>query len=115
MFFSSKVLPKSPIHLTLHSTNHAYQLCQLANGRVRRTAERKIKSQKPKPYASRKDPAQPTSYRLIILLDTIGKLFEKILLNRVLYKLRELGLLLEKQFGFRQGHGTSVQLVRIGK
>jgi hypothetical protein len=31
-----------------------------------------------------KDPTLPCSYRLFSLLDTIGKLFEKILLSRVL-------------------------------
>jgi hypothetical protein len=40
-----------------------------------------------------KDPAQPTSYRPITLLDTIGKLFEKILLTRILYDVGGCGLL----------------------
>jgi hypothetical protein len=34
----------------------------------------------------RKDPAQSSSYRPISLLDTIGKIFEKILLTRILYE-----------------------------
>jgi hypothetical protein len=34
-----------------------------------------------------KDPALPSSYRPISLLDTIGKLFEKILLARILHEL----------------------------
>jgi hypothetical protein len=33
-----------------------------------------------------KDPALPSHYRPIILLDTIGKLFEKILLARILHE-----------------------------
>ena len=51
----------------------------------------------------RKDPAQPSSYRAISLLDTIGKFFEMILFNRILYHLGEDGLLRDEQFGFRPG------------
>jgi hypothetical protein len=40
-----------------------------------------------------KDPAQPTSYLPISLLDTIGKLFEKFLLTRILHEVGERGLL----------------------
>jgi len=36
------------------------------------------------------------------LLDTIGKLFEKILLTRVLCEVSGRGLLCNEQFGFRQ-------------
>jgi hypothetical protein len=39
-----------------------------------------------------KDPTLPSSYRLITLLDTVGKLFEKILLARVLREVNERGL-----------------------
>ena len=60
-----------------------------------------------------KDPAQPSSYRPISLLDTIGKLFEKILLTRILYEVGERGLLRDEQFGFRPRHGTSLQLARL--
>jgi hypothetical protein len=48
-----------------------------------------------------KDPAQPTSYRPISLLDRIGKLFEKILLTRILHEVGERRLLRNEQFGFR--------------
>jgi hypothetical protein len=40
-----------------------------------------------------KDPAEPSSYRSISLLDTVGQLFEKILLTRILYEVGERGLL----------------------
>jgi len=33
-----------------------------------------------------KDPALPSSYRPITLLDTIGKVFEKIIFNRILHE-----------------------------
>jgi hypothetical protein len=60
-----------------------------------------------------KDPALPSSYRPISLLDTIGKLFEKILLVRILHVVSECGLLGDEQFGFRPRHNTSLQLVRL--
>jgi hypothetical protein len=47
-----------------------------------------------------KDPMLPSSYRPINLLDTVGKLFEKILLTRVLREVNECRLLGDKQFGF---------------
>jgi hypothetical protein len=55
------------------------------------------------------DPALPSSYRLICLLDTIGKLFEKILLARILHEVSERGLMLDEDFGFRPRHSTSLQ------
>jgi hypothetical protein len=60
-----------------------------------------------------KDPRVPFSYRSISLLDTAGKLFEKILLARVLREVSERGLLRDEQFGFRPRHSTTLQLVRI--
>jgi hypothetical protein len=45
-----------------------------------------------------KDPTQPSSYRPISLLDTVGRLFEKILLTRVLREVKELGLLGDEKF-----------------
>jgi hypothetical protein len=48
-----------------------------------------------------KDPAQLSSYRPKSLLDTTGKLFEKILLTRTLYEVSGCGLLGDEQFGFR--------------
>jgi hypothetical protein len=60
-----------------------------------------------------RDSAQPSSYRPISLLDTIGKLSEKIELNRILHQVGECGLLSDEQFGFRPGHSTSQQMARL--
>jgi len=60
-----------------------------------------------------KDPALPSSYRPISLLDTIGKLFEKILLTRILHVVNERGLMRDEQFAFRPRHSTSFQLYRL--
>jgi len=60
-----------------------------------------------------KDPALPSSYQPISLLDTIGKLFKKILLSRILHKVNVRGLLRNEQFGFRPRHSTSLQLARL--
>jgi hypothetical protein len=51
----------------------------------------------------------------ISLLDTIGKLFEKILLTRILNELVERGLLRNEQFGLGTRHSTSLQLARLGE
>jgi len=48
-----------------------------------------------------KDPAPRLSYWPISLLETIGKLFEKILLSRVLHEINLRGLLRNEHFGFR--------------
>jgi hypothetical protein len=46
-----------------------------------------------------KDPALPPSYQPISPLDTIGKLFEKILLARIRSEVSERGLMQDQQFG----------------
>jgi len=60
-----------------------------------------------------KDPAIPSSYRPISLLDSIGKLLEKILLARILHDVSKRGLMRDEQFGFRPRHSTSLQLARL--
>ena len=60
-----------------------------------------------------KDPALPSSYRPITLLDTIGNLFEKILLARILHVVSERGLMRDEQYGFRPRHGTSLNLASL--
>jgi hypothetical protein len=54
-----------------------------------------------------------SSYRPISLLETIGKLFEKILLSRILCEVSGLGLLRDDQFGFKPKHSTTIQLARL--
>jgi hypothetical protein len=43
----------------------------------------------------------PSFYRPIILSDTIGKIFEKILLARILHEVNKRGLTRDEQFDFR--------------
>jgi hypothetical protein len=62
-----------------------------------------------------KDPMQPSSYRPISLLDTVGKLFVKILLTRFLREVNERGLLRNEQSGFRPKHSTTVHWPAILK
>jgi hypothetical protein len=60
-----------------------------------------------------KDLSLPSSYRSISQLDTIGKLFKKILLSRIFSLLRRRGVLSDEQFGFRPRYSTSLQLARL--
>ena len=60
-----------------------------------------------------KDPALPTFYGPISLLDTIGKLFEKILLDRILHEVNERGLMRDEQLRFRPRRSTPWQLARL--
>jgi len=46
-------------------------------------------------------------------LDTIGKLFEKILLASILHELNECGLIRDEQFGCRHRHSNFLQLARL--
>ena len=52
-------------------------------------------------------------YRPINLLDTFGKLFEKMLLARILKEASGRGLLRDEQFGCRPKHSSSLQLARL--
>ncbi|CAG9783481.1 unnamed protein product [Diatraea saccharalis] len=54
-----------------------------------------------------------SSYRPISLLPVISKLFEKILLVRMLDALSERSVIPDHQFGFRQEHGTVEQVHRV--
>jgi hypothetical protein len=56
---------------------------------------------------------QTSSYRPISLLSTIGKLFERVILDRILSFNNQNNVLIQEQFGFRRSHSTVQQIVRI--
>jgi hypothetical protein len=56
-----------------------------------------------------------SSYISISLFDTVGKLFEKILLARFLREVSERGWLRDEQIGFRPMHSTTRQLAALLK
>jgi hypothetical protein len=60
-----------------------------------------------------KDLALPSSYQTISLLDTIGNVFEKIILRRIQSEVSGRGLLRDEQFCFRPKHSTSWQVIRL--
>ena len=65
----------------------------------------------PKPN---KDPTKPESYRPISLLNSLSKLAERALLNR----LRDLGfenMVPEEQFGFKRGHSTTLLVAKVAQ
>ena len=62
-----------------------------------------------------KDPALPSSYRPISVLDTVEKLFEKTLLSRIMAEINSRGRLRNGQFGFRPGLSTTLQLARLAE
>ena len=62
-----------------------------------------------------KDTALSHSYRHISLLDTIGKLFEEILLSRILQVVSERGMMRDEQFLFGPRHRTSLHVDRLVK
>lgn len=55
------------------------------------------------------------SYRPICLLPVMGKVFEKVLANRVKYLYREQGLEAPNQYGFKRGAGTSDALTKFAE
>lgn len=60
-----------------------------------------------------KDKHLLTSYRPISLLNTMAKLLEKVILNRLQTELEIPGVLPHFQFGFRRHHSTTQQLLRM--
>ena len=59
-----------------------------------------------------KDKHNPLSYRPISLIETLAKLFEKLINNRLLYYIEHNNLFNERQFGFRSGRST-IQSINI--
>lgn len=52
------------------------------------------------------DPDQPSSYRPLCMLDTAGKVFEKLIKPRLVGAIEEAGGLSKRQYGFRPGRST---------
>ena len=64
----------------------------------------------PKPDKNLSD---PSSYRPITLLPMIGKLFERLVLERLQYFESQNKIFIPQQFGFRSKHSTTQQIVRL--
>lgn len=60
-----------------------------------------------------KPTGDPSSLRPICLLSTVGKLFERIITNRLVKELEDGNLLSPEQYGFRQGRSTLMAIERI--
>ncbi|XP_070512918.1 uncharacterized protein [Cardiocondyla obscurior] len=61
-----------------------------------------------------KDPSLPSSFRPICLLDEAGKLYERVIVNRLVQHLAESGPNISKaQFGFREGLSTVHAVLRV--
>jgi len=60
-----------------------------------------------------KPPETPSSYRPISLLPVLGKLFEKLLLKRILKIATDNKIIPDFQFGFKKNHSTVHQLHRV--
>jgi len=60
-----------------------------------------------------KDPKFPQNRRPISLLSTLGKIYERVLLNRLMEFVEERKLIPEEQFGFMAGCSTTHQLLRL--
>ena len=60
-----------------------------------------------------KDPNNISSYRPIILLNTIGKILEKLLTQRINYYIEKTKWISDKQHGFRRGYSTETALSKI--
>ena len=60
-----------------------------------------------------KDLTKPDNYRPISLLNTLSKLFEGVLLNRLKKEVHGRNLIRPEQFGFRPGHSIQHQVLRL--
>lgn len=60
-----------------------------------------------------KDPSEPTSYRPIYLLPTLGKLLEKLLVNRLVNFLETNNILHHRKYGFRERRSCDEALFDI--
>ena len=59
------------------------------------------------------DPTLPTSYRPISLLNTMSKAFEATIITRLKSEINSKNPIKDEQFGFRDGHSTQHQIIRV--
>lgn len=98
-----KKLPESCLSFLVNIFNKCFQLAYFPE---------KWKNAKVVPILKPdKNPAEASSYRPISLLSSISKLFEKLILNRMM--IDENSIFANEQFGFRHGHSTTHQLLRV--
>ena len=64
-------------------------------------------------YGNGKPPGDPSSYRPICLLDTLGKLLERVIKNRLTTYSEGEGGLANTQYGFRKGRSTVDAISRV--
>ncbi|MEL7520288.1 MAG: reverse transcriptase family protein, partial [Cyanobacteria bacterium J06553_1] len=62
-----------------------------------------------------KDPSVMGSYRPVCLTSCLGKWLERVVANRIRWRLEDAGWLSECQAGFRKGRGVNDQLVRLSQ
>ena len=62
---------------------------------------------------SGKDPNEASSYRPISLLNTMSKALEAMFMDRLQKLIDEKHLISDEQFGFRHGHSTQQQILRV--
>lgn len=60
-----------------------------------------------------KEKSDPSSYRPISLLNTMGKITEKVILKKIMKAEKKLQINNSAKFGFKPGHNTTQQAVRI--
>lgn len=60
-----------------------------------------------------KDVTLPSNYRPISLLPTMSKILERVILSRIESHLESRTVIPRQQFGFKRGHSTNHQLVRL--
>ena len=100
-----KKLPESSLSFLVDIFNKCFQLAYFPD---------KWKNAKVVPILKPdKNPAEASSYRPISLLSSISKLFEKVILNRMMAHINENSIFANEQFGFRHGHSTTHQLLRV--
>lgn len=72
-----------------------------------------LKTSKIYPKYKKGEQTEPGSYRPISLISTFSKIFEKIVLTRLLNHLEQHNLLTNKQHGFLKGRSTTTALIQL--